>query len=105
MADVSPQRPSLDPLAVVYFKELAAQFNLAYSKVHLGRLEAAGKFPKRLHLTPGRATWLRSEICAWIELRVAQRDTASVRQVPPPKPRTIHGRVGGNVKRATAGAA
>ena len=47
-----------------------------YCDMHLRRLEAAGKFPKRFLLDPdgGRAVgWLESEVEAWIETRAAAR--------------------------------
>ena len=48
-----------------------------YSFAHIDRLEKAGLFPKRVRLSPyrmGRVGYLESEIHAWIEARVAERD-------------------------------
>jgi len=48
------------------------------SKSHLARLEADGKFPKRVKLTDapnGRVGWVREEVEAWIAERVAKRDS------------------------------
>jgi prophage regulatory protein len=48
------------------------------SLVHLARLEADGKFPRRVKLTDapnGRVAWLESDIDAWIELRILLRDS------------------------------
>ncbi|HUX65630.1 MAG TPA: AlpA family phage regulatory protein, partial [archaeon] len=33
-----------------------------YSPAHIARLEAAGKFPKRVQLGPSRVGWLESEV-------------------------------------------
>lgn len=49
---------------------------IRYSRPHLLRLERDGLFPKRLHLSPGRVGWLKSEIEAWIASRAAARDAA-----------------------------
>lgn len=48
---------------------------ITFSRVHLSRLEAAGRFPKRLHLNgPGGAiSWLEHEIDQYIEQRAAER--------------------------------
>jgi prophage regulatory protein len=49
---------------------------IGYHAVHLARLEAAGKFPKRIKLSEGvggRVGWLEDEIDAWILARAALR--------------------------------
>ena len=38
-----------------------------YTRQHVHRMEAAGRFPKRLQLGPGRVAWKDSEIQAWID--------------------------------------
>lgn len=48
-----------------------------YSPAHIARLEAAGKFPKRVQLGPGRVGWLEEEVQAWLKERVALRDAPS----------------------------
>ena len=48
-----------------------------YSDMQISRLEAAGKFPKRIRLGPGRVGWLFSEIQDWIAARKAERDAAA----------------------------
>lgn len=45
---------------------------------HLARLEAAGKFPRRVKLTDaknGRVAWRMDEVSLWIEERTALRDS------------------------------
>ena len=60
---------------IVPFDRLRQQKGIPYSKVHLGRLEKAGLFPKRIQLGPnGRVAWLEHEIDAWIEARAAARE-------------------------------
>jgi predicted DNA-binding transcriptional regulator AlpA len=46
---------------------------IAFSKVHLWRLERDGAFPKRVHLSPRHVGWLASEIDAWLTARAAAR--------------------------------
>lgn len=45
-----------------------------YSFAHIARLEAAGLFPKRVPLGPGRVGYVDEEIEDWIRNRIAQRD-------------------------------
>jgi prophage regulatory protein len=47
---------------------------IAYSKPHLWRLEKANKFPKRVPIGAGRYGYVESEIDAYIELKIAERD-------------------------------
>ena len=37
-----------------------------YTRQHLSRLEAAGKFPERVQLGEGRVGWLEGEVDEWI---------------------------------------
>ncbi len=46
-----------------------------YHRVHIARLERAGKFPRRVRLNDaGRVAWVESEIDQYIAERVAARD-------------------------------
>jgi prophage regulatory protein len=45
-----------------------------YTRQHVGRLERAGKFPKRVKVGENRVAWLESEVEDWIAARVAERD-------------------------------
>lgn len=49
---------------------------VCYSPAHLARLEAAGRFPKRVVLGPSRVGYLESEIDDWIASMVAKRDSS-----------------------------
>ena len=53
-------------------KELRAM--VLYSPAHIDRLEKAGQFPQRVPLGPGRVGWIESEVLAWLEERIKQRD-------------------------------
>jgi prophage regulatory protein len=43
------------------------------SRRHADRLEADGKFPRKVKLGENSVGWLESEINAWIEARAAER--------------------------------
>lgn len=45
-----------------------------YSPQHIARLEAAGKFPKRVRLGQGRVGWVEGEVLDWLNARLAERD-------------------------------
>jgi prophage regulatory protein len=47
---------------------------IGYSKPHLWRLEKANKFPKRVAIGAGRYGYVESEIDAYIEQKIAERD-------------------------------
>ena len=50
-----------------------------YSYAHTDRLEKAGLFPQRVRLSPhrmGRVGYVESEIIAWIEARLEQRNAS-----------------------------
>jgi len=77
-----PETANPEVHAVVLYADLVEKFGINLSKTHLARLEAAGKFPRRFHPTPGRTAWLQSEIREWLAESVAQRDTRPARPVP-----------------------
>jgi prophage regulatory protein len=52
---------------------LAAK-GIPYSKPHVWRLEKRGKFPKRVHLGPGRYAYVEHEIDAHIDALIAERN-------------------------------
>jgi prophage regulatory protein len=49
---------------------------ISLSKVQLWRLENDNKFPKHVRTSPGRHAWVESEIDAFIEEKIAERDAA-----------------------------
>ena len=44
-----------------------------YSPQHIARLEAAGKFPKRVKLGPNRVGWIEEEVLDWLQKRIKDR--------------------------------
>lgn len=64
--DAKTEIPSRD--ALVSFDGLGP-LGIAYSRVHLRRLIANGKFPTPIQPSPNRVAWRRAEILDWIETR------------------------------------
>lgn len=64
----------MSPQKLISKKDLKAVLGIPYSFQHIARLEAAGKFPKRIQLGQNRVAWLMAEVEAWIEGRIAVRD-------------------------------
>jgi prophage regulatory protein len=52
----------------------ALREKVLYSPAHIARLEAAGKFPKRVQVGPGRVGWVDEEVEDWLKQRIAERD-------------------------------
>ena len=59
---------------VVSKKELKTVCGIPYSPQHIARLEAVGRFPKRIKLGENRVAWLLTEVEEWIDVRLASRD-------------------------------
>jgi prophage regulatory protein len=59
-------------MKILSYDDLKAR-GIAYSKVHLWRLEKARKFPKRVPLSEARHGWLETEIDGWLATRIAAR--------------------------------
>lgn len=60
---------------------------ITYSNPYLIALEKKGRFPKRVRLTDYRVAWVEEEVTAWIESRIAARETPhglkiAVRETP-----------------------
>lgn len=62
---------------VVSKKELKTVCGIPYSPQHIGRLEAAGRFPKRIKLGQNRVAWLLSEVEGWLDERIANREAVA----------------------------
>jgi prophage regulatory protein len=45
-----------------------------YSPQHIARLEASGKFPKRVRLGECRVGWIEAEVLEWLQERIKRRD-------------------------------
>ena len=60
------------PLRILSLPEVRRR--TLYSRAHLYRLEAAGRFPKRVKLGERRVGWVEAEIGDWIQARLDERD-------------------------------
>jgi prophage regulatory protein len=63
------------PTRLIFTSDLRAK-GIPYSKPHLWRLEKAGKFPRRVPIGAGRYGYVETEIDAYIERKIAERDSA-----------------------------
>lgn len=63
-------------MKLVAFPALSGK-GIPFSRMHIYRLMKSGEFPKTVPVGKNRVAWLESELDAWIESRVAQRDGAS----------------------------
>ena len=64
-------------MRVLSYDDLRSQRGITFSKVHLWRLERAGKFPKRIPLGESRHGWLDTEIDDWLLSRMAARNVGA----------------------------
>ncbi|MBK8970497.1 MAG: AlpA family transcriptional regulator [Hahellaceae bacterium] len=55
-------------------KRPAVQSETTLSRSKIYELMAEGKFPKPVSLGSNRVAWLRSEVFAWIDQRIAERN-------------------------------
>ncbi len=60
-------------MKILGFSDLKEKKGINWSRVHVSRLEKAGKFPKHVNLAPQSIGWIEEEIDAWIEARAAER--------------------------------
>ena len=61
---------------LIAFEELKA-LGIPYSKVHIWRLEKAGRFPKRVQVGQRRHGWAEDEINQHIAALIKARDRAA----------------------------
>jgi len=60
---------------ILIYPDLREKKGIVFSRVHIARLEAAGKFPKKIQYGDGRVGWLEREVDEWIEAKAAARET------------------------------
>lgn len=71
---------------ILRFPEVRTRIG-GYSRVHVDRLEKAGKFPKRIQIGGNAVGWDEAEIEAWINSRKDARHQPEPAAVPPSPPR------------------
>ncbi len=50
------------------------------SRTHISRMVAAGTFPVPVETAPRRVAFVEAEVEAWIEARIAERDTPEAQE-------------------------
>lgn len=66
----------------VRFHHFRPDYGIPYSRVHIDRLEKAGRFPRRVQLGPNSVAWVEDEIIDWQAERIAARDRPKPAEAP-----------------------
>lgn len=51
------------------------------SRTEIYRLEAVGKFPKRVPLSERSTAWVEAEVAAWVRAKIAAREEAAKQRI------------------------
>lgn len=70
---VGPVSPRPRAITLIGHEGLKAR-GIDYSRSHLWRLEAAGRFPKRVHVGSGRVAWIQHEVDNYLSDLASARD-------------------------------
>ena len=62
------------PRKLLSFRQLSEERGITFSRRHLYTLEAERKFPRRITLGENRVGWVLSELDAWLDGKLAERD-------------------------------
>jgi len=57
------------------------ELGIPWSRVHVGRLEAAGKFPQHIDLGENSIAWFEDEIDDFLEAKAAARDRRKTAEI------------------------
>lgn len=66
-------RSAAQPRRLVRFPQLKSEFGITWCRMHLDRLEKAGRFPRRIRIGGNSIAWFEDEIAGFIEARAAER--------------------------------
>ena len=69
--------PIREFMAMKLLSKKQVRETVLYSPAHIARLEAEGRFPKRVKLGSGRVGWVDEEVQGWLLARIAERDSSS----------------------------
>ena len=58
------------------FVQLKTEKGIPWSRIHIDRLEKAGKFPKRVQLGECTVVWVESEVDSFLEAKLGERPPA-----------------------------
>ncbi|WP_404406180.1 helix-turn-helix transcriptional regulator [Pelagibacterium halotolerans] len=59
---------------ILYTRADLRRLGITFSNATLLRQEAAGRFPRRIYLSPASVAWVSAEIHAHIQSKIADRD-------------------------------
>lgn len=65
------------PMRVLSFPDLKEKKGIAWTRQHVWRQINAGRFPKPVKLGEATVAWVEDEIDAWLDQRIAERNTAA----------------------------
>ena len=69
----TPKEPSDGAVRFLRHAQLRQMKGIPFSQAHLGRLEKAGRFPRRVFLGPKTVAWREDELDAWSAARSNER--------------------------------
>lgn len=55
------------------FPQLATEKGIDFSRMHIDRLEKAGRFPRRVHISDRTVGWVEEEVDAWQKAKADKR--------------------------------
>ena len=99
------------PIRIVRFVQLGPEKGISFCRMHIGRLEKADQFPKRVKIGANSVGWIEQEIDDWLAAKAAARDAVPSETPEPvatvtPKPkRSAHVRARAKRKPAAKGRA
>ncbi|MHB0765737.1 helix-turn-helix transcriptional regulator [Stutzerimonas sp. NM35] len=74
MAAQAQAVPAENPRRFIKLRDAKAQTTLSCSEIY--RRIAADRFPRQVMLGPKSAVWLASEVDAWCEAQIAEREVS-----------------------------
>ncbi len=63
-------------MRVIPYVQLESKKGIRWSRTYINQLVERGGFPRPISLGPRTKGWLESEIDAWLEARLAERELA-----------------------------
>jgi prophage regulatory protein len=70
---MTQEEPSDGAVRFVRYAQLRQAKGIPFSRVHINRLEKAGRFPRRVRLGPNTIAWREDELDDWSAARSNER--------------------------------
>ena len=70
---MTQEEPSDGAVRFVRYEQLRQVKGIPFSRVHINRLEKAGRFPRRVRLGPNTIAWREDELDDWSAARSNER--------------------------------